>query len=231
VTAQYIALIPAAGIGSRMMADRAKQYLQLGEQYILSHTLAVFCQHPLISQVIVALHPEDRIFQTLPLAQHPKVHLVTGGNERVDSVLAGLQYINQTANQHVLVHDAARPCLQADDISRLITAYEKQQTPVIFAKPASDTIKYSDTSNIVTETLDRQYIWQAQTPQVSPVSLLHSAIEQSLAQGLTITDEASALEAQGHKVGLVVGPAYNIKVTHPEDLALAEFYLKQQGTI
>ena len=228
---QFIAIIPAAGIGSRMQAKQAKQYLKLGARTILERTLAVFCEHPDISAVYVALHPHDPSFDSLSVATHPKIQRVVGGTERVNSVLHCLHDIN-AAEAVVLVHDAARPCLQKQDIDRLLAHYRTHSAPAILAKPASDTIKVSQTEQpLVQSTLDRRTIWQAQTPQIAALTQLKQSISEGLAKGLTLTDEASALEAAGYPVTLLAGPSYNIKVTHPEDLALAEFYLKQQGLI
>ena len=227
----FIAIIPAAGIGSRMQAKQAKQYLQLGTQTILERTLTVFCEHPDICAVYVALHPNDPSFDTLPIATHPKIKRVAGGAERVNSVLHCLHDITTTESV-VLVHDAARPCLQRQDIDRLLTHYRTHSAPAILAKPASDTIKVSQKEHsLIQSTLDRRTIWQAQTPQIAELNQLKQSISAGLARGLTLTDEASALEAAGYAVTLIEGPSYNIKVTHPEDLALAEFYLTQQGLI
>ena len=130
----------------------------------------------------------------------------------------------------VLVHDAARPCLQTPDVDRLLAYYREHESPAILAKPASDTIKVSQAQQpMVASTLDRRTIWQAQTPQIAALTALKQSITEGLAQDLMLTDEASALEAAGYPVALIEGPSYNSKITHPEDLALAEFYLTQQG--
>lgn len=228
-SAPFIAIIPAAGIGSRMQAKQAKQYLKIGAQTILERTLTIFCEHPEIHAVYVALHPNDPSFDTLKIAAHPKIQRVAGGAERVNSVLNCLENI-AADDAVVLVHDAARPCLQTPDVDRLLAYYREHESPAILAKPASDTIKVSQAQQPrVASTLDRRTIWQAQTPQIAALTALKQSITEGLAQDLMLTDEASALEAAGYPVALIEGPSYNIKITHPEDLALAEFYLTQQG--
>lgn len=227
MTNTYIAIVPAAGIGSRMQADIAKQYLRLGNAPVLEHTLKQLLSHPAISQVIVALHPEDTIFQTLPSAQHAKLTSVIGGAERADSVAAALEVASPDAI--ALVHDAARPCVRHEDIDQLISTIESGAQAAILARQASDTIKLAKT-NVIDETIPRQQVWGAQTPQAAQVDLLQNALL-TARESMTVTDEASALECYNIPVSLVQGSSDNIKITYPEDLALAHFYLQQQGRL
>lgn len=223
---QVIAVLPAAGIGSRMQAECPKQYLTIGHQTILEHAIHALLRHPRITQVIVAISPEDQQFKTLPIASDPRVLVTEGGQQRADSVLAGLQL---AGNAHwVLVHDAARPCLHPDDLERLlaITAYSK--VGGILAAPVRDTMKRAQVGQcIISHTVERQDLWHALTPQLFPLELLKLCLQRALDEGATVTDEASALEHCGYHPLLVAGRADNIKVTRPEDLALAAFYLTQ----
>ena len=221
-------VIPAAGIGSRMQAPKAKQYLDINGKTIIEHTISLMLSHPNISNVLVVLHPDDTIFKNLAIANNERVKTVIGGAERVDSVLSGLKYLASTTNDsQVLVHDAARPCLSHQDISKLIHACGKQNSGIL-AIPVADTIKQSEPSkSLIKQTIDRATLWQAQTPQLSNLALLISAIENALRDGATITDEASALEYAGTKVMLVEGQASNLKITRPADLELAEYYLSK----
>ena len=223
-------VIPAAGIGSRMQAQKAKQYLEIHSKTILEHTISLMLSHPNISKVIVVLHPDDTIFNHLAIADNKRVQTIIGGAERVDSVLAGLKYLASTTNdQQVLVHDAARPCLSHNDISKLIHACGTQNSGIL-AIPVADTIKQAEPSKpLIKQTIDRSVLWQAQTPQLSNLALLIDAIESALREGATITDEASALEYAGVKVMLVEGQASNLKITRPADLALAEYYLSKSN--
>ncbi|MBL5905026.1 2-C-methyl-D-erythritol 4-phosphate cytidylyltransferase [Serratia sp. T13T92] len=223
---QVIAVLPAAGIGSRMQADCPKQYLTIGHQTILEHAIHALLRHPRITQVIVAISPEDQQFKTLPIASDPRVLVTEGGQQRADSVLAGLQL---AGNAHwVLVHDAARPCLHPDDLERLLAITAHSKVGGILAAPVRDTMKRAQVGqSIISHTVERQDLWHAQTPQLFPLELLKLCLQRALDEGATVTDEASALEHCGYHPLLVAGRADNIKVTRPEDLALAAFYLTQ----
>ncbi|MGQ8366269.1 2-C-methyl-D-erythritol 4-phosphate cytidylyltransferase [Glaciecola sp. 1036] len=225
-TTSYTAVIPAAGIGTRMQSQIPKQYLKVADKYLIEYCIDTFLQHPKIEQIIVVIHPEDKTFSQLSVATNSQVHVVIGGAERADSVLAGIEYAKTTLNSEwVLVHDAARPGLSMEAISRLIDQV-KNTDGGILALPATDTIKQSHDGS-VDKTLDRNRIWMAQTPQMFKTQALHNAISQALALNIMITDEASAMEIQGIDVKLVVGEAANMKVTQPQDLPLVEFYLNQ----
>ena len=221
---QIIAIVPAAGIGSRMGAEIPKQYLQLNEQSILGHTLDCLLSHPSIEKVIVALNPEDEFFAHLPQAKHAKLQAVTGGKERADSVLAALTVAPKDA--WALVHDAARPCLSHQDIDKLIDSASRFPQGAILAAPVRDTMKRSNAQGLITETVCRENLWHALTPQFFPVKNLKQYLCDALAAGALITDEASAMEWAGTAPGIVAGRADNIKVTHPDDLQLASLFLK-----
>ncbi len=224
--ADVIAVVPAAGIGSRMQATCPKQYLTIGQHTLLEHSIARLFSHPAIKQVIIALSPDDHYFATLPLANDPRVLRVTGGETRAESVLAGLQAAQGAG--WVLVHDAARPCLHPDDLSRLLHIREQSQTGGILAAPVRDTMKRGEPGKaLIAHTVDREDLWHALTPQFFPCTLLTACLTRALNEGATITDEASALEYCGYHPMLVSGRSDNIKVTRPEDLALAAFYLSQ----
>ncbi|WP_439844145.1 2-C-methyl-D-erythritol 4-phosphate cytidylyltransferase [Aeromonas dhakensis] len=218
------AIVPAAGIGSRMGAERPKQYLQLAGMAILEHTLIRLLSHPAISQVIVALAPHDRWFDTLPVAQDERILRVEGGAERAFSVLNALHVAQ---GEWVLVHDAARPCLTHGDLDRLI-ATAMACGGAILGSRVRDTMKRSDAAGNILATVEREELWHALTPQMFPAGPLKRALEEGLALGATITDEASAMERAGFSVRMVEGRADNIKVTRPEDLSLAGLYLQQQ---
>ncbi len=223
---QVIAVLPAAGIGSRMQAECPKQYLTIGHQTILEHAIHALLRHPRITQVIVAISPEDQQFKTLSIASNPRVLVTEGGQQRADSVLAGLQL---AGNAHwVLVHDAARPCLHPDDLERLLAITAHSKVGGILAAPVRDTMKRAQVGeSIISHTVERQDLWHALTPQLFPLELLKLCLQRALDEGATVTDEASALEHCGYHPLLVAGRADNIKVTRPEDLALAAFYLTQ----
>ncbi|TMX43831.1 2-C-methyl-D-erythritol 4-phosphate cytidylyltransferase [Vibrio sp. Hep-1b-8] len=221
-----VAVVPAAGVGSRMQADRPKQYLKISGKTILEHTVEKLLTHTLVDKVIVAISDDDPYFPQLNLANNPEVIRVSGGKERADSVLSALDYIesNQLA-QWAMVHDAARPCVDLNDIDNLIKVAITNQLGGILATPVRDTMKRANAQQNIDHTVDREALWHALTPQLFKTQPLRYALSQALDQGGPITDEASAIEWLGEKPALVHGRADNIKITQPEDLALAEFYL------
>lgn len=222
--ADVIAVVPAAGMGSRMQSDCPKQYLTIGERTLLEHAVASLLCHPRVGRVIVVVSPTDRQFAALPLARDPRVTRVAGGHERADSVLAGLKAAADAC--WVLVHDAARPCLHPDDLDALLAITAHSRVGGILAVPVRDTMKRGEPENArIAHTVERTDLWHALTPQLFPLELLRDCLIRALNDGATITDEASALEHCGYHPELVAGRGDNIKVTRPEDLALAAFYL------
>nr|WP_318383797.1 2-C-methyl-D-erythritol 4-phosphate cytidylyltransferase [uncultured Enterobacter sp.] len=221
------AVVPAAGFGRRMQTECPKQYLSIGDKTILEHAVDALLANPRVAKVIIAISPGDARFAQLPLADHPQVTVVDGGSERADSVLAGLKAAGDA--QWVLVHDAARPCLHQDDLNRLLALEGVSTVGGILAAPVRDTMKRAEPGKTaIAHTVDRNDLWHALTPQFFPRELLHDCLLRALDDGATITDEASALEHCGYHPQLVPGRADNIKVTRPEDLALAEFYLTRR---
>jgi 2-C-methyl-D-erythritol 4-phosphate cytidylyltransferase len=223
-------VIPAAGIGSRMRSETPKQYLEVAGATLLEHSLAALLLCDFIETVVVALHPDDETAVKLPGLKDSRVLLTEGGAQRSDSVFAGLLALDDLASPDdwVLVHDAARPCVSPEDISALACAVIDSGVGGILAQPIVDTVKRSDAHNQVDETLPREHLWRAQTPQMFRLHALREALENAKLHGLSITDEASAMELAGQGVQLVSSCPGNLKVTVPEDLPLAEFYLAQQ---
>ena len=218
---KVIAIIPASGVGSRMNAPLPKQYLRLQDKTILEHTIAPFIAHPMIQQVIVAVAKEDPFYLQLEILKHPKIQIVFGGETRAHSVLNAL--LTADEKSWALVHDAARPCLKRSDLDKILQIEDEQGA--ILAIPAVDTIKRTFDGKQIEHTEDRSTLWLALTPQFFPTAPLKSAIQSAFAKGQTITDEASAMELAGYRPHLVAGRSDNLKITRPEDLALAEFYL------
>jgi len=214
-------VIPAAGIGSRMRADRPKQYLQLAGRTILEHTLDCFLDHPRLRGLVLSLAADDPWWPALPCASDLRIQRAEGGAERADSVLSGLLRLLELgaqADDWVLVHDAARPNLARSDLDRLLAELADDPVGGLLAVPARDTLKRAGADGRVVETVDRSLIWQAYTPQMFRFAALHRALADALVAGVTITDEASALEWAGQAPRLVEGRADNLKITRPEDL-------------
>ena len=223
----YWVVIPAAGVGKRMRADRPKQYLLLGGKSVIEHTLDRFSSHPAIKGMVVVLDANDRHWSALHVKGKTRLYTAIGGPERCYSVLSGLEYLSTFAHldDWVLVHDAVRPCLARQDLDTLIHALEDDSVGGILAVPVRDTIKRTNGERGITGTVDRQDLWHALTPQMFRLEVLRRAISHSLDEGIVVTDEASAIEHIGLTPRLVEGQASNIKITGPEDLALAEYYL------
>jgi len=226
---RYWAVVPAAGVGKRMGADVPKQYLEVLGKPVLQHTLERLLSVEALAGIAVALGVEDGYWPELPCSNHPKIHRAPGGKERADSVLSGLNRLEGLAapDDWVLVHDAARLCLTKADVEKLMATLRDDPVGGILALPVSDTLKDVEGRDIV-ETIDRSRIWRALTPQMFRFALLRHALMDAAMRKLVVTDEASAIELQGLRPKIVEGRPDNIKITRPEDLPLAAFYLERQ---
>lgn len=223
-----IALIPAAGVGARFGAGKPKQYVQIHGQSVLQHTLNVFLAHPQIDYIAVILSPDDETLQT---ASSDKVGLFKcGGDSRAETVRNGVNALLHSglaaADDNILVHDAARCCLPAEALSRLIDAAGNQAQGGILAVPVADTLKRADAHGRIETTVPRAGLWQAQTPQLFQTALLQRALA---AEDLSaVTDEASAVEALGIQPLLVAGDSRNLKLTLPQDEHIVRLLLAEQ---
>lgn len=228
---RYWCVVPAAGAGRRFGSEVPKQYLMLAGRTVMQHTLDRLCSLPAIGRVVVACAADDERAQTLPYAQSAKLQFVSGGRERADSVLAGLKALSAEADAQdwVLVHDVARPCVRVADIEKLMQATAAHSVGGILANPVRDTMKRGNAEQGIVATVERAALWHALTPQLFPYGLLVTALESALAQALPVTDEASALELMGLSPLLVEGARDNIKITFPDDLRLAELFLAAQA--
>lgn len=228
---RHWAVVPAAGVGRRMGADIPKQYLPLAGGTVLDHTLGRLLDHPRIAGVYLALSPEDGWWTGSRYARDRRVVRVDGGAERCHSVRNALEHLASVAaaEDWVLVHDAARPCLSAQDLERLIQAQEDQPVGGLLGMPVRDTMKRTDAQGQVLATVEREHLWHAFTPQMFRLGLLRAALGQALAGPRLVTDEAAAMELAGHRPLMVEGSPGNIKITRPEDLELAAYYLRRQG--
>lgn len=252
VSMSYWVVLPAAGRGERFGGPVPKQYEPLPGGLVIEHALAPFLGDTpgKLAGVVVALGAGDTRFATLPVAAHPLVTTTTGGASRAESVRAGLQAVRKCGGRDtdwVLVHDAARPCLGAEELAALLDALATpagQERGALLALPVADTVKRAVRQEpaadaapnlpCVAATVPREGLWRALTPQafrLAPLELaldhaLHSA---ALPGGLAPTDEAAAIEAQGGAPLLVPGSPYNVKVTVPADLAFAATVLRSRA--
>lgn len=228
---QCWAVLPAAGTGSRMGGELPKQYMTVAGATLLEHSLNALLNCEQVAGTVVVLHAADEIAATLPLFHDPRVQTVTGAEQRSGSVLAGLDALQSRAapTDWVLVHDAARPCIKSTDIEALIAAVKAANTGGILAECIVDTVKQASSDLMVESTLDRSALWRAQTPQMFRLQELRGALRQAQERNLAVTDEASAMEAAGYPVQLIAGSADNLKVTVPDDLSLAAWYLQKRA--
>lgn len=220
---RYIALIPAAGVGARMGADIPKQYLEIGGKAILRRTAEAFLAFAGVQHTYVVVSPEDAYAAELLPASERLTVLRCGGASRRDSVRNGLQALQAVLDENdwVLVHDAARPGLNSELLECLIASVGQHAVGGLLALPVVDTVKRMRDGKL--ETVPREGLWLAQTPQMFRYRLLCDALDAAL----EVTDESSAVEAAGHTPLLVEGHACNLKVTLPSDLALLQTYLKE----
>jgi 2-C-methyl-D-erythritol 4-phosphate cytidylyltransferase len=236
---KVIALIPAAGLGTRMAPPspgkgKTKQFTELDGTPILIHTLRKFAASPAVSEIYIALRPEEmpefrtRLEKESDILAKP-VAIVAGGEHRQQSVANALGAISAAANDIVLVHDAVRPFVSEEIIEEVIEAARKYGAAVA-GTPAVDTVKQVDRTAqgaVVTATIPRERVVMAQTPQGFRYGVLKKAFDEASADGFLGTDEASLIERAGGEVAVVMGSPRNIKITTPWDLELAEFFLKK----
>lgn len=212
-----------------MRAGRPKQYLKVRGRCLIEHSTMPLVEAPWIAGVVVTLAPGDEDFGRLGLAKHWKVHTASGGVTRSASVLGGLARVAELARSDgvfVLIHDAARPCITRADLERLRDQASDEQGGLL-ALPMADTVKRAEGTSAAA-TVNRRELWRAQTPQMFRLDLLRAALLDCAARGVDVTDEAGAMELAGHRPRLVQGREANLKVTYPDDLAIAEFWLSRQ---
>lgn len=222
---RYFALIPAAGVGARMEAGSPKQYLPIAGKPMLRHAVDAFLASPLIAHTYIVVSADDGQIDGLVPDQGVTV-LRCGGATRMETILNALQALhgNIAAHDQVLVHDAARPGLTPALIAKLINEVGEHPAGGLLALPVVDTVKRAGPANVSAQTVPRDGLWLAQTPQMFSYALLHRALSQA-PDPQAITDDASAVEALGLAPRLVEGHPRNLKVTLPRDIQTAELYL------
>ena len=224
---RIFAVIPAAGCGSRMQADRPKQYLPINGRTILEVTVSALLDVPEIDGMFVGVSPEDDTAETLPMAA---AVLKTGGATRAETVFQTLEALSDTIaeNDLVLVHDAARPLVSPTDVSKLIAEtvrFRKEgiAAGAVLAVPVWDTVKRVDNEGILVEDVERDGLMRIATPQC----FVYGELKAALAQNLSATDESSAMRAAGFSVAAVESSAHNIKLTRPQDIDFAQLVLNK----
>ena len=217
------AIVPAAGRGRRFGGDVPKQYLTLGGRTLLEHSLRALLACDGVDGVVVVLAADDAQWPGWQELDGKPVRTCIGGDERADSVLAGLDALpaSVAGDAPVLVHDAARPCLDAGDVAALLAAGAADPVGALLAAPVADTLKRGDDDGRSLGTEPREHLWRALTPQLFRRGELADALRAAQAAGVVVTDEAMAFERLGRRPRLVAGRADNLKVTTPADLAIA----------
>ena len=226
------AVIPAAGIGQRSGLSMPKQYFSIRGKPMLQHALERLLSHSAVAGAIVALHPEDRHWPAWDTLLGKPLRTVVGGATRAASVRAAVSALANSVSSDVwaLVHDAARPCVSTGELTRLIATATSADQPCILGLPVTDTVKRVGTEHRIEETVPREPLWRALTPQLCRAALLLQALDHAEQHGLDITDESSALEAMGVHPSIVPGEPTNIKLTTPADIALVELFLSLSQT-
>ncbi|HWQ73524.1 MAG TPA: 2-C-methyl-D-erythritol 4-phosphate cytidylyltransferase [Desulfitobacteriaceae bacterium] len=224
-------VIPAAGCGKRMGVECNKQFLDLAGFPILAHTVKVFQISRFVSEIVVVGAENDitRITEMIRNLKFDKALATIGGSQRQDSVFRGVQALSPAARR-VVVHDGARPLLTLEQFNRFLNNSEGFSA-AITAIPVKDTIKRITETGLVAETPPREYLRAAQTPQIFERSVLEKVHKIAAEQRYYGTDDASLFEWQGYPVTVLEGYPENIKITTPEDLWLAEYVIKQRGTL
>jgi len=225
------AVVPAAGQGKRLGGAVPKQYLEIAGLSVLAHSLNRLAAVEQIDDIFVGISKTDKHWQTLPLPDDTQVVCYTGGQCRAETVWLGLQALQgcAAADDWVLVHDAARPCVRIEDIDTLISKVVPSFEAGLLAVPVTDTIKIANQDSTADQTMDRRMLWRAQTPQLFRFPVLFAAL-QAVAHNLeSIPDESAAVERLGLKPLIVQSAGQNIKITNSRDLQLAEFLLGEQS--
>ena len=222
------AVVPAAGIGRRFGGDRPKQYVALGDRPVIGHVIARLAAVRDVAGIVAAVAPADPWWRDAAKGFGVGVDTVDGGAERRDSVQNALDHLSTMAEDDdlVMVHDAVRPCVEVEDIERVVAAARREPDGAILATPVSDTLKRAGPNGSIAGTVDRFRLWRALTPQVFPLGRLRAALRNAAESGYAVTDEAQAMERAGARPLLVEGSPGNIKITRPEELALARALLE-----
>lgn len=225
------AIVPAAGIGTRMNSEMPKQYLSVNGRSVIAHTLHRLAQLKSLQATVVALHPQDRYWEEHGAPLSEGLMTCSGGERRCQSVLNGLYALAGLADDDdwILVHDAVRPCVRLADIEKLLSEIDNHPVGGLLGVPVSSTLKLANAQGDIVATMPRDEMWQASTPQAFRYGQLREVLEQALAQQDFVTDEAAAMERAGFTPRLVRGGADNIKITYPEDLHMAGIILQAQA--
>lgn len=220
-------VVPAAGVGRRFGGRRPKQYLPLGGRVVIAHVISRLAAVRGVAGIVVATAPGDPWWDEIAERLGTAVVRIEGGPERRHSVANALEHLGTVAadGDLAMVHDAVRPCVAVADVERLVSAARSHPDGAVLASPVRDTLKRAGPEGSIEGTVDRERLWCAFTPQIFPLGRLRAALGSAIADGCPVTDEAQAMERAGARPLLVEGSPDNVKITRPEDLALARVLL------
>ncbi len=223
------AIIVAAGSGQRFASDVPKQFLEIAGKLVIQHSIDAFDKVKEVEGIVLVMPENQSLWEDIELHSNKPLMYTTGGSNRAQSVLHGLQILEPSLEDvtWILVHDAARVCIHSSDIEKLIHQCNRQNQGGLLVKPINDTIKYSTDGKHSKQTIDRNKLYAALTPQMFPFKQLLNVLEQVDVK--KITDEASAFERRGILPLMVKGRSDNIKLTHVEDLLMAEYILRKNN--
>ena len=229
----FVAIIPAAGDSSRYSGEVPKQFLRVDGRTVLELSIKPILDFSECLGVCILVPQDDQYHKALEIKDNPKIFLTEGGTTRINSVMEGIKFWlkSELSYDHILIHDAARPCLRSSDVQQLLDSIDSEVDGVVLGIPCSDTIKkVSAKGSLVLNTVDRSKLWRAFTPQIfRKEALQNHALEEYIEK--EFTDEASLVEANGGKLKMVKGFEDNIKLTFPEDLSLIKSILSSQGRL
>ena len=229
----FVAIIPAAGSSTRFSGEVPKQFLIVDGRTVLELSIKPILDFSECLGVCILVPQDDQYHKALEIKDNPKIFLTEGGTTRINSVMEGIKFWlkSELSYDHILIHDAARPCLRSSDVQQLLDSIDSEVDGVVLGIPCSDTIKkVSAKGSLILNTLDRSRLWRAFTPQIFRKEVLQkNALEENIEK--EFTDEASLVEANGGKLKMVKGFEDNIKLTFHEDLGLIRSILSSQGRL
>ena len=229
----FVAIIPAAGSSTRYSGEVPKQFLRVDGRTVLELSIKPILDFSECLGVCILVPQDDQYHKALEIKDNPKIFLTEGGTTRINSVMEWIKFWlkSELSYDHILIHDAARPCLRSSDVQQLLDSIDSEVDGVVLGIPCSDTIKkVSAKGSLVLNTVDRSKLWRAFTPQIfRKEALQNHALEENIKK--KFTDEASLVEANGGKLKMVKGFEDNIKLTFPEDLSLIKSILSSQGRL
>ena len=227
---QFVAVIPAAGIGDRFEDRTPKQYIDINGKTVIERSVEHILNHPSCLELVVCLSSNDSWFRDIAMSQNPKVKTIIGGNTRGESVDNGVKFFEKRNLEfsHFLIQDAVRPCLEKEDLDKILKLLGSAHDGMILGFPVSDTLKKTDyESSQIIKTVDRNNLWHSQTPQLFKKESLIKALNQA-SREKEFTDEAQLLESIGADLVLVKGSSRNIKLTYQDDLKTIKMIIKTE---